>query len=262
MKPAQETNVTPSGELLAASLELSKGSWKIALHDGRRDKPALHTVASEQASKRLADAAAIIEATKTKWGLSERARVVVVFEAGQDGFWIERALTALGYEVLIVDPASIPVARRARRAKTDRLDAIMLVSCLLAWLRGERDRMHVIHVPSVDAEAQRHLARDRGELQKEIGQHRDRIRKLLRTVGCWDSAEGKFAERLAQDAVRCHDGQPLSKTLLLVETSEGILHSSNWLWSWRMSLKNFFPSSLEILESGVTFVQSPSALPM
>ena len=213
MKPAQETDFTPSGELLAASLELSKGSWKIALHDGRRDKPALHTVSSEQASKRLADAAAVIESTKTKWGLSERARVVVVFEAGQDGFWIERALTALGYEVLIVDPASIPVARRARRAKTDRLDAIMLVSCLLAWLRGERDRMHVIHVPSVDAEAQRHLARDRGELQKEIGQHRDRMRKLLRTVGCWDSVEGKFAERLAQDAVRCHDGQPLPAQL-------------------------------------------------
>ncbi|MDO8813601.1 MAG: hypothetical protein Q7J38_16460 [Gallionella sp.] len=179
MKPAQETNVAPSEELLAASLELSKGSWKIALHDGRRDKPALHTVASEQAPKRLADAAAVIEATKTKWGLSERARVVVVFEAGQDGFWIERALTALGYEVLIVDPASIPVARRARRAKTDRLDAIMLVSCLLGWLRGERDRM----------------------------------RKLLRTVGCWDSVEGKFAERLAQDAARCHDGQSLPTQL-------------------------------------------------
>jgi len=107
----------------------------------------------------------------------------------------------MGYEALVVDPASIPVERRARRAKTDRLDAIKLVVSLLGWLRGECDRMHVIRVPTEEAEAQRHLARDRGELQKEIGQHRDRIRKLLRTVGCWDSAEGKFAERLKRGEV-------------------------------------------------------------
>jgi transposase len=213
MKPTQETNSTPSEELLAASLELSKGSWKVALHDGRRDSPAVHTVSSEQASKRLNEAVTVIEETKKKWGLSEHARVVVSYEAGQDAFWIERALQALGYEVLIVDPASIPVERHARRAKTDRLDAIMLVCCLLAWLRGERDRMHVIRVPTAEAEAQRHLARDRGELQKEIGQHRDRIRKLLRTVGCWDSVEGKFAKRLEQGSILCHDGQPLPEQL-------------------------------------------------
>jgi transposase len=145
--------------------------------------------------------------------LSDQTRIVVLYEAGQDGFWIERSLSALGYEVLIVDPASIPVERRSRRAKTDRLDAIKLVVCLLGWLRGECDRMHVIRVPTAEAEAQRHLARDRGELQKEIGQHRDRIRKLLRTVGCWDSVEGRFSKRLEQGAVQSQDGQPLPAQL-------------------------------------------------
>ena len=213
MQPTQGMNFTPSEELLAVSLELSKGSWKIALHDGRRDKPALHTVASENPARRLGESVAVIESTKKKWGLSEQTRVVVIYEAGQDGFWIKRALSASGYEVEIVDPASIPVERRARRAKTDRLDAIKLVTSLLGWLRGERDRMHVIQMPTPEAEAQRHLARDRGELQKEVGQHRDRIRKLLRTVGCWDSVEGKFAERLEQGAVCCQDGQPLPEQL-------------------------------------------------
>lgn len=213
MQPTQVNYFTPDEELLAVSLELSSGSWKIALHDGRRNKPAVHTVASEQPAKRLAEAAAVIESTKKKWVLSERTRVVVIYEAGQDGFWIQRALTARGYEVMVVDPASIPVERRARRAKTDRLDAIRLVTSLMGWLRGERDRMHVITVPAVEAEAQRQLARDRGELQKEVGQHRDRIRKLLRTVGCWDSVEGKFAKRLEQGTVLCHDGQPLPEQL-------------------------------------------------
>ncbi len=213
MQPTQANDFTPDEEVLAVALELSKGSWKIALHDGKRDKPAIHTVSDEEAQKRLAHAAAVIEEVKKKWKLAEQVRVVVMYEAGQDGFWINRALVGLGYETLVIDPASIPVERHARRAKTDRLDAIKLVSCLRAWLRGERDRMHVIQVPSPEAEAQRHLVRDRGELQKESGQHRDRMRKLLRTVGCWDNVEGDFAERLARGEVRCHDGTALAAAL-------------------------------------------------
>src|SRR4030067_1047341 len=167
MQPTQGKQFTPSEELLAVSLELSKGSWKIALHDGKRDKPSIHTVASEQAAKRLDEAAAVIEATKKKWGLSGRTRTVVIYEAGQDGFWIQRALQALGYEALIVDPASIPVERRARRAKSDGLDALRPVVSLLGWLRGECDRMHVIRVPAEEAEENHPLARDRGECTKK-----------------------------------------------------------------------------------------------
>jgi transposase len=154
-----------------------------------------------------------IEKIKTKWGLGLGIRTVVLYEAGQDGFWIQRALSKLGYEALICDPGSIPVERHARRAKTDRLDAIKLVLCLRAWLRGEVDRMHVITVPSVEDEAQRQLSRDRGVLQKEVMQHRDRIRKLLRTVGCWQSVEGDVAARLAKGEFRCHDGLALSPEL-------------------------------------------------
>ena len=213
MLPTQEKDFTRGEEILAVSLELSKGSWKVALHEGRRDKPAIHAVSSEAAGARLGQVVGVIEATRKKWGLAAGCRVVVSYEAGQDGFWIHRALTKLGYEVLIVDPASIPVERRARRAKTDRLDVIKLVTSLRAWLRGERDRMHVIRVPEIAAEAQRHLVRDRGELQKEVQQHRDRIRKLLRTVGCWVEVERDFAERLAHGEVRGYDGAALPPEL-------------------------------------------------
>ena len=80
---------------------------------------------------------------------------------------------------------------------------------LRGWLRGEYDRMHVIRVPTVEAEAQRQLVRDRGELQKETQQHRDRIRKLLRTVGCWDNVGSDLATRLDKGELRCHDDTPL-----------------------------------------------------
>jgi len=49
-------------------------------------------------------------------------RIVVGFEAGRDGFWIARELMALGLEVYVMQAASIPVDRRHRRVKTDRID--------------------------------------------------------------------------------------------------------------------------------------------
>ena len=55
--------------------------------------------------------------------------------------------------------------------------------------------------------------RDRGELQ-EVLQHRDRMRKLLATLGGWDEVDHKaFAGRLACNEVKCHDGAPLPPEL-------------------------------------------------
>jgi transposase len=207
--------MTNAGEVvLAVSLELATVKWKVALHDGRRDSPAIHTVAQLQAAARLQAVLSLIEQHRQKWALPASTRVVVSYEAGQDAFWICRALQAGGIECYVVDPASIPVERHKRRAKTDRLDVIKLVINLRAWLRGERDRMHVVHVPSPQDEASRHLMRDRGQLQKEVLQHRDRMRKLLATLGCWDEVDSrKFAGRLARGEVRCHDGAPLPAEL-------------------------------------------------
>lgn len=199
--------------ILAVALELSSGSWKIALSDGRRAKPTIVTVAEEQAHARLMAAVKVIQEIQMKWSLSVETKVVVMYEAGQDGFWIYRALEAMGYSCMVIDSASVPVGRQTKRAKTDRLDAIMLVNCLRGWLRGEQDRLRVLHVPDESAEAERQLLRDRGVLQKEIGQHHDRIRKLLRTVGCWDEVSQDIARRLQAGEVRCYDGSALPAEL-------------------------------------------------
>lgn len=213
MQTAHTKDFTLGGSILTVALELASKSWKVVLQDEQRERPAIHTASEEDAAARLDRTIALIEAAKRKWQLSESARVVVMYEAGQDGFWICRALQKAGYEAIVVDPASIPVERHARRAKTDRLDALRLLSCLRGWLRGEADRMHPVRVPTPEAEALRHLARDRGQLLKEVGQHRDRIRKLLRTVGCWVVVDASFAKRLEHDAIRCHDGAPLPSWL-------------------------------------------------
>ncbi len=214
MAPTRTTHFMPTDDVIAVALELSNGSWKLALQDGKHQNPAIQTVSADNPARRLEQAIDVITKIRHKWAIDPAVRTVVLYEAGQDGFWIHRALSKLnGFEIYICDPSSIPVARHARRAKTDRLDAIRLVECLLAWLRGERGRMRVIHVPTADEEAQRHLVRDRGQMQKEVLQHQDRIRKLLRTVGCWQSVDSDIGKRLAQGQVRCHDGSALPAQL-------------------------------------------------
>ncbi|MGF6963860.1 transposase [Paraburkholderia sp. WC7.3g] len=196
--------------VLAVSLELAMAKWKVALHDGHRDRPAVHTVTQPQAASRLQAVLSLIEQHRQKWALPASVRIVVSYEAGQDAFWIYRALQARGIECYVVDPASIPVERQKRRAKTDRLDVIRLVINLRAWLHGELDRLRAIRVPSLQDETSRHLIRVRGQLQKEVLQHRDRMRKLLVTLGWWGEVDSrKFAARLANGDVRCHDGTPL-----------------------------------------------------
>jgi transposase len=195
--------------VLAVALELAASKWKIAFHDGQRENPTIRTVDAAQPAARLQQVMDEIAKIKAKWALPGESRTVVLYEAGQDGFWIARALVEREVEAVVCDPASIQVTRHARRAKTDRLDAIKLVHSLRRWLAGEREAMRVIRMPSREEEAERHLTRERGTLQKEVTQHRDRMRKLLRIVGCWDDLCGDIAGRLAQGALCCPDGAPL-----------------------------------------------------
>src|SRR6059058_3208841 len=176
MQTTHRNDTTPAGAVLTVAMELASKNWKLALQDDRHERPAMHTAKSEGAAERLAETIAIIESIKRKWKLAEPVRVAAMYEAGQDGFWICRALRERGYQAMVVDPASIPVERQARRAKTDRLDAERLSNCLRGWLRGERGRMRMVRIPTPEEENLRQLARERGQLQKEVGQHRDRIR--------------------------------------------------------------------------------------
>ena len=78
MQPTQHNDCMPGEAVLAVSLELSGASWKIALHDGKRDRPAIYTVSEQAAAPRLLHAVAVIEAVKQKWSLTEQAPVAVI----------------------------------------------------------------------------------------------------------------------------------------------------------------------------------------
>ncbi|MFZ3206831.1 MAG: IS110 family transposase [Pseudomonas sp.] len=199
-------------QVLAVALELSKASWKVAMSDAQHN-PRIKNADAQQPLERLEQVLTLIKDTRARWTLPEDVRVVVLYESGQDGFWIQRALAARGIETLIIDPASLPVERKARRAKTDRLDARRLVEALLGWLRGEQQRFRVLRQPSVAQEDSRHWGREREQLQREMQQHRDRMVKLLVTQGCWEKLDRAFAQRLANGELCDWEGKPLGATL-------------------------------------------------
>jgi transposase len=118
--------------------------------------------------------------------LGQPGRVVCCFEAGYDGFWLHRWLCARGIENRVLDAASLLVNRRARRAKTDRLDAAGLLRTLMALERGEMQVCRVVHVPTPAQEDARRRSRERARLVVERGQHTSRIKGLLMTQGIRD----------------------------------------------------------------------------
>ena len=201
-----ETNA--GGQVLYMALELSDRWWQVLFASGGGKRRAV-TVAARDLdglTGAMADA-------RRRLGLSEEARVVSCYEAGRDGFWLDRALKAQGIESLVVDSSSIEVPRRMRRKKTDRLDLGKLMGLLLRWAGGERGAWSVVRVPGMEAEDVRQLSRSIERLKCERGRHRSRIKSLLVLHGLKLIRIGGrgWAERVAQ--LRMWDGAPLGRFL-------------------------------------------------
>jgi transposase len=118
--------------------------------------------------------------------LKKPVEVISCYEAGYDGFWLHRLLEAHGVRNHVIDPASLQVDRRARRAKTDGIDVGKLLRSLMAYLRGEPKVWSVVRVPTVIEEDDRRLHRERSRLINERIQHVNRIKGLLAIHGIYD----------------------------------------------------------------------------
>ena len=165
--------------VLFVAFELSRREWKLALTSGFGVRPWLRTIAAGD----LAGVARVIAQGRRRFGLDGAAPVVSCYEAGRDGFWIHRALVAQGVANRVVDSSSIEVNRRARRAKTDRIDAVKLVQMLVRAWCGERTVWSEVRVPTVAAEAARQVSRERTALTREHTRLLNQMRGWLATWG-------------------------------------------------------------------------------
>jgi transposase len=198
---------TASASLYVA-FELGSSKWVMAFTtEGTAQRPRVRQVTA-------GDLGAVdreVARAKVKLELAAAAPVRSCYEAGRDGFWLHRWLTGRGVSNVVVDSSSIEVNRRARRAKTDRLDAVRLLALLRRWTAGERRVWSVVHVPTPDAEAARHLTRELATVRVDRTRIRSRIQGLLATQGIRCALTRHFAARLAD--LRSGDGRPLAPAL-------------------------------------------------
>lgn len=195
---------TENPRVLYLALELGRKEWKLALSLEASQKPRLRTIAAGDISALLKE----IEHTAQKFAVAESYRVASCYEAGRDGFWLHRQLSALGVDNVVVDAGSIEVSRRFRRAKTDKLDVQGLLSRLIRFVQGERKVWSVVRVPTVEQEDGRQLSRELESLKQERTRHRNRLLGLLASQGVLDvKVSGDFVEQLSQ--LRLWDGTSL-----------------------------------------------------
>lgn len=169
----------PEASVVFVAFELSKKQWKLALTSGFGQPVWVQSVSAGD----LEGVARVLARARARFHLAPTTPVISCYEAGRDGFWIHRALTALGVANRVVDSASIEVSRRKKRAKTDRLDALKLVAMLVRVWYGEQRVWREVRVPTVDAEAARQVSRERTALVAERTALTNQLRSWLVTWG-------------------------------------------------------------------------------
>lgn len=199
---ASDSSVRP----LYLAIELSQSTWKLGFSLALAQRPREINVPARNID-RLLEA---IARAKKHFKLPLETPVISCFEAGRDGFWLHRFLLAHGVENVVIDPASVAVQRKARKAKTDRLDVAKLLKHLM---RSQDDpkEWSVVQVPTVEQEDARQLHRELETLKKERTQHINRIKSHLTSQGLRFEIRRNFLEIL--ERARLWDGSCLSPAI-------------------------------------------------
>lgn len=192
------------------AIELSSSTWLIAARLPGIEKPQFHRITGGDTSALLKLISSLRARVTNRLG--SPIRVVSCFEAGRDGFWLHRVLTANDVTNHVLEPTSILVKRRARRAKTDRLDAQGMLRVLAAYLHGDRQVCSMVRVPTPDEEDAKRTHREREHLVQERLRIENRIEGLLFTQGIRQRPSLRSWERdLA--ALHTGDGRRLPRHL-------------------------------------------------
>src|SRR5215813_2790096 len=172
------TGISGDYATLFVSLELSRSTWVATSLAPGSKKMSKHTLVGGN-GRELLELLARLK-TRAEQRIAAPVKVVTIHEVGLDGFWIHRLLDANGVDSHVVDPASIAVPRRHRRAKTDAIDGETLLRTLMAWQRGEPRVCAMTVPPSPTEEDRRRISRERTTLLQERSAHEPHSRTAVR----------------------------------------------------------------------------------
>jgi transposase len=226
-------------------LEISAAKWLVASFAGPGRKIRRKALTQDSPAERIRALLDELVALRRHFGLSQAAPLVVAYEAGQEGFWLVRALAEHKVAAQVINPSSLQIDRRARRAKTDRLDAESLVLSLWRFINGDETPFRMVRVPSEQVEDEREWQRERDRLEGERRGCTDRIRKKLRTHGIWKPA-GDWRAQLRAGTVHGYNGA-LGSTLqaMLVMELERLETVERLLGELEQEQQRFAPATTE-----------------
>ena len=191
---------------IIGALELSEKKWVLAVQLPGVKRHSRHVMEA-----RGDELCAFVDRLKARSAAAghEIERVILTHEAGRDGFWLARFLERRGIEVHVMQPSSLPVDRRARRAKTDIIDVEMLLRTLMAWLRGEPRVCSMVPIPSEADEEARRAYREREDLTGERRSIVNKIGGILATLGVKGFKALRRDRRQQLTSLRQPDGDPV-----------------------------------------------------
>ena len=200
-----------NGTTIYMAIELSTSFWVVATRPPGVAKSKMHRIYAGDTAALLALISDL--RTRNSNAAGDVVDLVCCFEAGRDGFWLHRLLTQHGVPTYVVEPSSILVNRRARRAKTDRLDAEGLLRVLTAYVGGDRQACSMVRVPTPEEEDAKRPHREREHLVQERTRLENRILALLATQGIRQRPSLRTWERDLV-ALQTGDGRAIPRHLL------------------------------------------------
>ena len=208
---AEPTATEGEAATLLVSFELSRKNWVLTMQHPNSGKLSRVTVPPCDTGRVLEVLAKHRQQAEQRTGVA--VRIVSIYEAGLDGFWLHRWLSGQGIDNQVVDPASILGPQRRRNAKSDGIDGEKLVRSLALWRCGDRQVCRMVVAPSAEHEDGRRLSRERSELVSERNRLSNRIGGLLANQGIVGFKPMQKDAEAALETLRTGDGRPLMTNL-------------------------------------------------
>jgi transposase len=143
------------------------------------------------------------------------ATIRVAYEAGFCGFGIQRSLTDLGIECIVVNAADVPATDKERKRKDDKRDARKLSRELAdGSLKG-------IYIPDVEMEQIRTLVRQRYRLVQDQTRCKNRIKHMLMFSGIQlPIAQERWSQKHLKELEKLQCKTAALKTAVTLATEE------------------------------------------
>lgn len=142
------------------------------------------------------------------------AEVKVVYEAGFCGFGIQRSLTQLGIECIVVNAADVPSSDKERKRKDDKVDARKLSRELA------EGNLKAIYIPDAEMEQARALIRQRYRLVQDQTRCKNRIKHMLMCNGIKLGIKERWSAKYVKELERVQCQTTALKTALNLAIEE------------------------------------------